>query len=113
LVGSALQASEAIGHFGDHGERLDRSEASETIRHERLADPRGTNFREVAVLSFAEGDQVHYVCEAGTLPSGPGVVVDVWVEGERTEPEYVVRLWDGAYHHFNVRAAQSELTLIT
>lgn len=60
------------------------------------------------MLSFAEGDKVHYASPTSALPSGPGVVVDVWVDGERAEPEYVVRV----YGLGDVRAARSELTSI-
>ena len=61
------------------------------------------------MLSYAEGDRVYYTSPTSALPSGPGVVVDVWVEGDRTEPEYVVRVQGIG----DVRASRSELTSIT
>ena len=60
------------------------------------------------MLSFAEGDEVYYQSPSSALASGPAVVVDVWVEGDRTEPEYVVRMREGI--RVDVRAARSELT---
>lgn len=58
------------------------------------------------MLSFAEGDRVYYASPTSALPSGFATVLDVWVEGERAEPEYVIDLGFGP-----VRAAQSELTV--
>lgn len=57
------------------------------------------------MLSFAEGDRVYYTSPTSALPSGFATVADVWVDGERTEPEYVINAGYGP-----VRASQAELT---
>lgn len=57
------------------------------------------------MLSFAEGDKVNYRSPA-VLPSGPAIVVEVLVEGDRTEPGYVIELADVG----RVFTSQSELT---
>lgn len=59
------------------------------------------------MLAFAEGDEVDY--HGTTLPSGPATVVDVWVEGDRTEPDYVINLAGVG----RVRASGSELSART
>lgn len=58
------------------------------------------------MLSFAEGDKVDYHSPA-FLPSGPAIVVDVLVEGDLTEPRYVIALADVTGTVF---ADQSQLT---
>lgn len=57
------------------------------------------------MLAFAEVEKVNY-CGPGIPPSGPAIVVEVLVEGERTEPGYVINLADVG----RVLASQSELT---
>lgn len=59
------------------------------------------------MISFGEGDKVYYRSPSEALPSGVARVVDVLVEGERTEPAYLITMGFG-----EILAAGSDLMAI-
>lgn len=46
-------------------------------------------------LAYAEGDPVDYRSDSSVIPSGRATVVDVLVDGDRAEPDYVIDLGFG------------------
>lgn len=46
-------------------------------------------------LAFGEGDTVYFQSGTEALPSGRATVVDVLVEGDRAEPDYLIDLGFG------------------